>query len=98
MMQPGEKSDERETELMGSKLGKGREDEAGSDVQALLIPTGGGDEGSTKKRPAFKRTSESSAVTRRVRKTSDENARDKLIKYSALFLLVAQMVGLVLLM
>lgn len=70
------------------------------EVESLLIPAGG-DDATTKKRAtggSIKRTSEIASTKRKSRKEADENATAKFIKYAALFLLVAQMVGLVLLM
>jgi drug/metabolite transporter (DMT)-like permease len=72
--------------------------------KGFLIPTGSDDATSTKKRATRKTASHTNGSVpgrRRVRKTkegSDENVQAKFIKYAALFLLVAQMVGLVLLM
>lgn len=76
-----------------------------NDVREVLIPTGSSEDVTTKKRATRTAASNVNGIVpgrRRVRKTklgtSDENAQAKCIKYSALFLLVAQMVGLVLLM
>jgi drug/metabolite transporter (DMT)-like permease len=76
----------------------------GNGVREVLIPNGS-DDVNTKKRATRSAASHTNDIVpgrRRVRKTkpgeSDDNAQAKCIKYSALFLLVAQMVGLVLLM
>lgn len=78
--------------------------EVANEVQEQLIPSSNM-EGSTKKRVSSSGTSSASAskpgtvVKKRLKKKKvEEDPSAKLIKYSALFLLVAQMVGLVLLM
>jgi hypothetical protein len=77
--------------------------EVANEVQEQLIPSSNM-EGSTKKRVSSSTSSASSSkpgtvVKKRLKKKkSEEDPSAKLIKYSALFLLVAQMVGLVLLM
>lgn len=74
------------------------------DVEIQEIPTSASEGGSTKKRATSIKTTTSSSkpgtvVKRRLkRKVKVEDASTKFIKYGALFLLVAQMVGLVLLM
>lgn len=81
----------------------------GGSGNGVLIPTGSEDTAPTaKKRSARKTVSHTNEIVpgrRRVRKTKEgsaaenaENAQAICIKYAALFLLVAQMVGLVLLM
>jgi hypothetical protein len=95
MMKSSEKN-EGETEMTETN----NRDEA----QELLIPTGhtGTGETSTKKRStgAKKHVGSLDPSLRKKKRVpkSDENATALLIKYTALFLLVAQMVGLVLLM
>jgi UDP-sugar transporter A1/2/3 len=77
----------------------------GSEVEALLIPSGN-EEGSTKKRATKNKEGPAPPggrpVKRRVRKNNKPPGQQQdtatFIKYAALFLLVAQMVGLVLLM
>jgi UDP-sugar transporter A1/2/3 len=89
-----------------------RVDNRTDEVEALLLPSGGDHhgnvhhEGSTKMRGS-KKTSliplpgMTSSILKKKRKPesySDDHTPSKVIKYAALFLLVAQMVGLVLLM
>jgi solute carrier family 35 (UDP-sugar transporter), member A1/2/3 len=65
--------------------------------ESLLIPVGN-DEGSIKRRIPKKPGVAGTSISRRKTRAPEENATAKLIKYFALFMLVAQMVGLVLLM
>jgi hypothetical protein len=72
-------------------------------VQEQLIPSSrAGDHGAAKKRAGgFKKplgAARDPTKPRKTRRKSDENAMAVLIKYAALILLVAQMVGLVLIM
>ena len=68
-----------------------------TEQESLLIPSGSGAEGSTKRRIAKKPGT--GTVRRRLKKkAAPADATATFIKYAALFLLVAQMVGLVLLM
>jgi hypothetical protein len=96
MMKSSEKNED-ETEM--TQVTNNRDE-----AEELLIPTGniGSGETSTKKRStgAKKHVSSLDPSLRKKKKVpkSDENATALLIKYTALFLLVAQMVGLVLLM
>ena len=66
-------------------------------AQEQMIPSKE-ESGLAKKRSTKKSTAAKDPAKRRARKKKDENAAAILIKYAALFLLVAQMVGLVLLM
>lgn len=75
----------------------------GDDEREQLIPSNSGDAGNAKQRgkrtPGSTPAKSSKASGKKKRpKESDEDATKKAIKYLALFLLVAQMVGLVLLM
>lgn len=67
------------------------------DVEEQMIPDKGAD-GAAKKRPGRTRRKTDGTTRRRVKKKKKETPKDALIKYGALFLLVAQMVGLVLIM
>lgn len=67
------------------------------DVEEQMIPDKGAD-GAAKKRPGRTRRRTDGTTRRRVKKKKKETPKDALIKYGALFLLVAQMVGLVLIM
>jgi hypothetical protein len=71
--------------------------ERNSAVEEQLIPEKQ-QSGLAKKRSNKKSTTTKDPAKRRAHKKKDENAAAILIKYAALFLLVAQMVGLVLLM
>lgn len=78
-------------------------DDENGEVEALLIPSGDDDNAtSTKKRASVRKSAVSATPSkeyrRKKRATDDGTARSTFIKYAALFLLVAQMVGLVLLM
>jgi hypothetical protein len=96
MVKSSEKNDEDATEMT--------EMNNQDDAEEMLIPNTGTGETSTKKRStgAKKHLSSSDPTIRKKKKAgvkaSDENATAIAIKYAALVLLVAQMVGLVLLM
>jgi hypothetical protein len=66
-------------------------------VEDQLIPEKSSD-GIAKKRTAARKTKTRDPTKRATRRKQKENSSDKFIKYAALLLLVAQMVGLVLLM
>ena len=74
----------------------------GDDEREQLIPSNTGDAGKAKQRgkrtPGSAAAKSSIASGKKKRPKDDEDASKKAIKYLALFLLVAQMVGLVLLM
>jgi Nucleotide-sugar transporter len=78
-----------------------QQDESALAVEEQLIPTASND-GMTKKRTKTVVVKTGKVIkkklVKKVTSVSKESPRDKLIKYSALFLLIAQMVGLVLLM
>lgn len=77
-----------------------RMDNRNDDVEALILPAGGDQDGSTKLRGS-KKTASTPSLSKKKRKPElhhDDHAANVFIKYMALFLLVAQMVGLVLLM
>lgn len=108
----GTDDDPQDLNMNGSSRGK-HEAHTNDDDDGVLIPSGTHDDAPTKKRTTNRKadgTSSSSASSpavpgkRRVRKSKkhaehDEQSKQAIcIKYSALFLLVAQMVGLVLLM
>lgn len=70
-----------------------------TEVEIQTIPESSTDESSTKKRVSVKTSKPGTVVKRRLKKkVKVEDTSAKIIKYAALFLLVAQMVGLVLLM
>jgi hypothetical protein len=100
MMKSSEKNEDESMEMTETNNGN-RDDEA----QELIIPTGhtgNADGTSTKKRStgAKKHINSLDPSLRKKKRAvkTDENAKALFIKYFALFLLVAQMVGLVLLM
>ncbi len=83
------KDDEEESPSVDVPAGDGTDE---------LIPSRSVASGDAKQRVATKKRVPRDPTKRKTRKNADENAMAVAIKYSALLLLVAQMVGLVLLM
>jgi UDP-sugar transporter A1/2/3 len=75
-------------------------DNRSSEIESLILPAGGDNEHSTKLRGSRKTTSTPTTLKKKRKPDvhDDGHASNAFIKYAALFLLVAQMVGLVLLM
>ena len=78
--------------------GGGGDDEMIPEKKPSSSSGGDGAGGVKKRRDVKNRTVGKDGKPRRLKKKTKESSSDKLIKYGALFLLVAQMVGLVLLM
>ena len=75
--------------------------ERDAEVEALILPSGAGENDQSTKLRGSKKPASTPTTIKKKRKPQlhdDENATNAFIKYAALFLLVAQMVGLVLLM
>jgi hypothetical protein len=70
----------------------------GEAVEDQVIPTGGKEDGTMKKRSKGVSTRKRDPSRRLARRKKKQSSSAQAIKYAALFLLVAQMVGLVLLM
>lgn len=73
--------------------------EVANEIEEQLIPSSSAEVGTKKRTSTTSSSKPGTVVKRRLKKKKvEEDSSAKLIKYSALFLLVAQMVGLVLLM